>query len=60
MVLGMEEVAPHYQLVVSKEGVMDKLVLEVEVSESFVRHLGPTFSLEHESCGKLSFRLRPS
>ena len=58
VILGVDEVAPHYQLVVSKEGAMDKLVLEVEVSEKFVRHLGPSFSLEHESCGKLSFRLR--
>jgi phenylacetate-CoA ligase len=58
VVLKIEEVAPHYQLVVSKDGVMDKLTLEVEVSEKFVRHLGPSFSLEHESCGKLSGRLR--
>lgn len=57
VMLGIEEVAPHYQLVVSKEGAMDKLTLEVEVSDEFVRRLGPSFSLEHDSCGKLSFRL---
>jgi phenylacetate-CoA ligase len=58
VVLGIEEVAPHYRLVVSRKGVMDTLTLEVEVSEELVRRLGPTFSMEHEFCRKLAFRLR--
>ena len=58
VILAIEDVAPHYQLVVTKDGVMDRLILEVEVSEKFVRRLGPSFSLDHESCGRLSFRLR--
>ncbi|RAL26942.1 phenylacetate--CoA ligase family protein [Thermoflavimicrobium daqui] len=34
-VLGYSELAPHYQLVVQKEGALDQLILEVEVTHEF-------------------------
>ncbi|MBN1893845.1 phenylacetate--CoA ligase, partial [bacterium] len=35
VLLDIEEIAPHYQLVVSREGALDELEVQVEVEESF-------------------------
>lgn len=34
------EVAPHYQIVVSREGTLDDVELKVELAEGFYRHIG--------------------
>ncbi|SFT01619.1 phenylacetate--CoA ligase family protein [Marininema halotolerans] len=35
VVLGMEELTPHYRLIVSREGTLDTLTLEVEVNSAY-------------------------
>jgi len=35
VLLNIEEIAPHYQLVVSREGALDELEVQVEVEDSF-------------------------
>jgi phenylacetate-CoA ligase len=37
---GIEEVQPHYQIVVSRSGTLDEVELKVELSEGFYRHIG--------------------
>jgi phenylacetate-CoA ligase len=38
--VGLPHVAPHYQLVVTREGRLDQLEVKVEVTEAFFREVG--------------------
>ncbi|WP_425484644.1 phenylacetate--CoA ligase family protein [Kroppenstedtia pulmonis] len=58
VVLELEEVSPYYQLVIAKNGSLDRLIVEVEVSGSFVSRLGGTFQPEHRLCDELSLCLQ--
>jgi len=40
VLLDIPEVAPHYQIVVRREGTLDEAELKVEVSEAFFREIG--------------------
>lgn len=40
ILLSQTELAPHYQLVVDREGAMDQLTIEVEAAEEFWRQIG--------------------
>ncbi|SEN52340.1 phenylacetate--CoA ligase family protein [Lihuaxuella thermophila] len=40
VVLAQAELAPHYQLVVEREGGLDQLTVEVEVTEDYYDHIG--------------------
>ncbi|MFD1408756.1 phenylacetate--CoA ligase family protein [Kroppenstedtia eburnea] len=57
-VLGVEEVAPHYQLLVNREGGMDRITLEVEVSDGLFRSMEGRFDPEHEKCKQVCKRLQ--
>lgn len=58
VVLGMEELAPHYQVVATREGAMDKIALEVEVTDAFEQlQLGGRFQEGHARCTQLAHRL---
>ncbi len=47
--LTLSELAPHYQLVVTKEGPLDKVELQVEINEKFMATLSmETFDPEHD------------
>lgn len=48
LVLELEELAPHYQLVVEKVGSMDQLTVEVELTETALSGIGGSFAPEHE------------
>ncbi|PTX63327.1 phenylacetate-CoA ligase [Melghirimyces profundicolus] len=58
VVLEEKEVAPHYRLVVTKEGTMDRLTLEVEISEDLLRSTEGHFDPGHERCGQVCNRLQ--
>jgi phenylacetate-CoA ligase len=47
LLLGVEEVAPHYRLVVEREGAMDELTVECEPVSARVDREGLTARLEH-------------
>ncbi|MBO8171363.1 MAG: phenylacetate--CoA ligase [Bacillaceae bacterium] len=56
--LTVSELAPHYQLVVTKEGPLDKVELQVEVEEKFLAGLDmPKFDPEHSALLKLQGKL---
>lgn len=57
-VLGVEEVAPHYQLLIDRERGMDRLTLEVEVSDGLLRSMEGRFDPEHEKCKQVCKRLQ--
>jgi phenylacetate-CoA ligase len=42
--VGLAELAPHYQLVVSRERTLDQLDVAIEVNDGFAKQLGGTFS----------------
>lgn len=38
--VGLPDLAPHYHLVVTREGTLDALEVQIELSEGFVKHAG--------------------
>ncbi|OYD07069.1 phenylacetate--CoA ligase family protein [Paludifilum halophilum] len=58
VMLGVEEAAPHYRLVVTRQGHLDRLTVEVEAAEALVRRLGGTFDPGDPRCGEVCNRLR--
>lgn len=57
VVLSVPELTAHYQVVVDRQGTMDQVTLEVEVSEAFAAGIGG-FTTEHSSVVQLAGRLR--
>jgi phenylacetate-CoA ligase len=55
-VLECPELAPHYQLVVEREGTMDKLTVETEVTPEFLGGIGG--NLEHDAAHQLAGKLK--
>jgi phenylacetate-CoA ligase len=49
VVLKMEELAPHYQLVVDREGSLDRLTVETEVTEKWLSGIGGSFDADSEA-----------
>ncbi|MFC4075885.1 phenylacetate--CoA ligase family protein [Salinithrix halophila] len=58
VVLGLMELSPHYRLVVTREGSLDCLTLEVEVSQAFAATVGGTFDPGTEHYGRLNSHLQ--
>jgi phenylacetate-CoA ligase len=56
VVLECPELAPHYQLVVEREGTMDKLTVETEVTPEFLGGVGG--NLEHDAAHQLAGKLK--
>lgn len=54
LVLEVEELAPHYQLVVEKVNSLDQLTIEVELTEEAAKGLGGVFDSEHEKVVQLT------
>jgi len=44
VLVGLPELSPHYQLVVTRERTLDEIEVKVEVGEGFAKQLGGTFS----------------
>ncbi|WP_142506675.1 phenylacetate--CoA ligase family protein [Melghirimyces algeriensis] len=58
VLLNFEELAPHYQLVVTREKSIDQLTLEVEVSEAWFRSIESSFGQGNERVVQLCKRLQ--
>lgn len=60
VLLEIEELVPHYQLYLSRQGALDKVTLKVEINEQIYRSLGQ--DLQHEYikalCNKISHQLK--
>jgi len=54
--VGLPELSPHYQLVVTRERTLDELEVKVEVSEGFAKQLGGSFSGEEAPVAELAMR----
>ena len=52
VLLEVEELAPHYQIVIKLDGVMDKIVVKVEINERFYQSING--NMEHEKIEFLS------
>lgn len=50
--LQLDELVPHYQLILSRDGVMDKVTLHVEVSAEFYHSVGQ--NMEHDKIKDLT------
>lgn len=54
--VGVEELSPHYQLVVTRQRTLDELDISIEVGEGFAKQLGGTFSGEELEVRELAMR----
>ncbi len=55
--LAMEEIAPFYQLVLDREGPLDTLEVQAEVTEGFARSAGGLVDLDHPPTRALHARI---
>ncbi len=49
--VSIENITPHHQIVVTREDRLDKLEVQVEVTEGFVRHIGKDIFAGHPDVG---------
>ncbi|MBE3552877.1 phenylacetate--CoA ligase family protein [Kyrpidia spormannii] len=56
-VLSVDELSPHYRIVVDREGTLDELTVEVEIQPSLLQDMGGKFDPDHESLVNLSRRV---
>lgn len=56
VLVGLPELSPHYQLVVTREHTLDQLEIKVEVAEGFAKQLGGSFSGEEAMVVELAGR----
>lgn len=56
VLVGMPELSPHYQLVVTRERTLDDLEVKIEVSDGFAKQLGGTFSPDEPMVAELAAR----
>lgn len=57
VILNIEELAPHYRLIIDREKALDSLTVEVELSASTIQRWG-TFSEDHSEFKGLSQRIK--
>jgi phenylacetate-CoA ligase len=53
--LQFEELVPHYQLIISREGALDKVTLKVEINEKIYKSINQ--NLEHDKIKHLTARI---
>ncbi|MCB8945222.1 MAG: phenylacetate--CoA ligase [Ardenticatenaceae bacterium] len=51
VLVGMEHVSPHHRVVVTRDGRLDTLEVQVEVTEPFFRHIGEDVFAGHPESG---------
>lgn len=56
VLVGLPELSPHYQLLVTREHTLDELEVKVEASEGFAKQLGGTFSSDEPMVAELASR----
>ncbi len=54
--VGVAELSPHYQLVVTRQRTLDELAVAIEVNEGFAKQLGGTFTGEELEVRELAMR----
>ncbi len=45
--VGIDNITPHHQIIVSRDGRLDELEVQVEVTDEFVRHIGDDIFMGH-------------
>lgn len=55
VLLKINELAPHYQLVITREGALDKVILKVEITEAFYQAIGG--NMQHDKIRELSRKI---
>jgi len=56
--VGIAELSPHYQLVVTRDRTLDELDVSIEVNEGFAKQLGGSFTGEEPMVQELTMRCR--
>lgn len=56
VLVGLRELSPHYQLIVTRERTLDELEARVESSEGFAKQLGGSFAGEEPEVQELAMR----
>lgn len=54
--VGLRELSPHYQLIVTRDRTLDELEVKVESSEGFAKQLGGSFTGEESEVQELAMR----
>lgn len=54
--VGLSELSPHYQLVVTRERTLDDLEVTIEMNEGFAKQLGGSFTGEEDEVQELTMR----
>jgi phenylacetate-CoA ligase len=54
--VGLRELSPHYQLLVTRDRTLDELEVKVESSEGFAKQLGGSFTGEESEVQELAMR----